>query len=356
MVRSRARLVAQASVEWVLIVAIVGLGCVAGFRALSGEMGSVLGNTSNVLAQGDPVGPVEPDPGTPGGSGTGGGEEPAPEPEPEATNETAYAMLYEDGSMIFQIDDEEDSGHGALVGKWNGWLDTEVPTDTEIGPGDSSTAPAPMVPWFDKHLQIKSVSFKTRIAPISTAWWFYGCRNLSNIDLSNLDTSRTTNMHDMFRECSSLNSVNLSSLDTSKVVNIRGFFRSCSGLTDIDLAGLDLSSAENIGGLFLDCSSLTSINLSGLDTSKAYRLDGMFAGCKALVSADISSFDMKSSVIIEAMFSTCPSLSSLTVGSGFRVAKDHGNWIGGTWSDSNGATFTAETFPSGVAGTYTKVE
>ena len=46
---------------------------------------------------------------------------------------------------------------------------------------------------------------------------FYNCNSLSSIDLSNLNTSKVTNMQDMFNSCSSLTNVDISNMDVSNV-------------------------------------------------------------------------------------------------------------------------------------------
>ena len=325
-VRSRARLLAQASVEWVLIVAIVGLGCVAAFRALSGEMGGVLGKTGNVLAQGDPVGPVTPDPGTSGGSGS---DTPEPEPEPEATNETAYAMLYEDGSMVFQVGDEEDEGHGALVGKWNGWLDHEDGVIDTGSDGKSVWTPAcNEVKWYDDKSLIKSVIFKDEIAPKSTNAWFYGCSNLASVDLSNLNASSVKDMSWMFSLCTSLRSLDVSHLDVRNVECLNDFVTR-SGLTKLDLSSWDTPNLKNARAIVYSLPDLEYLDISGIDNRNAIR--------KYTSVYDVP----KLKVLI-----TGPNLVNNFEGI------DPCVYTGLTWLDPSGASYTDDTLPYGTLGRY----
>lgn len=46
--------------------------------------------------------------------------------------------------------------------------------------------------------KILLVQVATPISPSITAYWFYGLRNVEDIDVSNIDTSRTENMAYMF--------------------------------------------------------------------------------------------------------------------------------------------------------------
>ena len=44
---------------------------------------------------------------------------------------------------------------------------------------------------------------------------FYGCQDITEIDLSNFNTSKLTYMYSMFSGCSQLTSIDLSNFDTS---------------------------------------------------------------------------------------------------------------------------------------------
>ena len=51
---------------------------------------------------------------------------------------------------------------------------------------------------------------------------FYKCYNITEIDLSNFDTSQCTSMRGMFNRCTSLTSLDLSSFNTSQVTSMLG--------------------------------------------------------------------------------------------------------------------------------------
>jgi len=75
---------------------------------------------------------------------------------------------------------------------------------------------------------IMRYSFKNNIN--NTCFMFFGCKLLTNIDLSNFDANNVTNMKFMFAECSSLNQINLSNFNTINVTNMHGMFHKCSSL------------------------------------------------------------------------------------------------------------------------------
>jgi surface protein len=65
---------------------------------------------------------------------------------------------------------------------------------------------------------------------------FYGCSNLTSLDLSTFDTSSVTDMYGMFEGCSGLTSLDLSSFNTSNVTNMSGMFSGCINLININLS------------------------------------------------------------------------------------------------------------------------
>lgn len=326
----------QGSVEWIIVVALVGVALIAGWQSLSSSEGEKIDDVKEVLADAGGSG------GTGGTDGPGsGGEEPEPEPEPEATSENAYAMLYTDGTMIFQIGDEEDSGHGELVAKWNNWLDQQPTTLLDVW-------------WNGEAANIRSVKFKDRMAPRSTACWFQECVNLTSFDAANLDMSRVTDMDNMFRGCRSIETLDLSGLDVSGVTSMRYVFEDCNTLKTLNVSGWDTGSATTMNNLFNDCRLLSGIDVSGWDTSKVTNMAGVFEDCNALERIDISSWDMSAVTDVTWLFHNCASLKEIKTGTGFKVATIHLNWISGIWKNSSGKTITQLTFPSGVADTYTR--
>ena len=117
------------------------------------------------------------------------------------------------------------------------------------------------------------------------SWLFYGFSSLKEADLSNLDTTNATMMHDVFRGCSSLTSLNLSNFDTSKVTWMDGMFSHCSSLTSLNLSNFDTSNVTDMSYMFQNCSSLTSLNLSNFDTSKVVNMTRIFANCSKLTTS-----------------------------------------------------------------------
>lgn len=53
-------------------------------------------------------------------------------------------------------------------------------------------------PWWDYSNHIRTVKFLDVVKPVSTAYWFFDCKFIKSLNLTNLDTSEVTNMEYMF--------------------------------------------------------------------------------------------------------------------------------------------------------------
>ena len=178
------------------------------------------------------------------------------------------------------------------------------------------------------------------IASESMKNYFNGFTNLKSMDLSNLDTSFTTNMADMFNNCSNLTELDISNFNTENLTNIgTSLFDGCDNLTNlnmsnfnftkvpsgkiiskvnenlavnlsnanfsgrnnnreimimipvIDLSGADFSNS-NMNGLFAN-GCLNSINLSNVNITGVTDMSYMFYNCIYLKTLDLSKFNSK---------------------------------------------------------------
>ena len=111
---------------------------------------------------------------------------------------------------------------------------------------------------------------------------FYGCENLTSLDVSSFNTSKVTNMSGMFSACWSLTSLDLSNFITSKVTDMSYMFSDDNGLTSLDLSSFNTSNVTDMNNMFYGCRGLTSLDLSGWDTSKVTNTTSMFEVCVKL--------------------------------------------------------------------------
>lgn len=91
---------------------------------------------------------------------------------------------------------------------------------------------------------------------------FYGCYNLTSVDLSSLDTKNVTNMRSMFEECRALTSLDLSNFNTLNLTNITYMFYYCSGLTYLDLSSFNTNAITNNTDVFYNVTTEAIIKVS----------------------------------------------------------------------------------------------
>ena len=144
---------------------------------------------------------------------------------------------------------------------------------------------------------------------------FSGCTYLKSINFADIDTSKVTTMHSMFNDCAKLESIDLSRFDTSNVTSMIHMFCGCSSLTSIDLSKFDTRNVTDMKGMFAGCSGLTSLDLSGLKNCNVHDMSNMFSGCKGLTSLDLSNLNTSDVVLFYNMFGSCSGLTSLDLSS-----------------------------------------
>ena len=145
------------------------------------------------------------------------------------------------------------------------------------------------------------------------SYMFRKCSNITEINLSNFNTSKIKSMNRMFTSCSSLTSLDLSNIDTSQVENMENMFHGCSSLTPLDLSNFNTSKVVNMDSMFRDCSLLTSLNLSNFDTSKVTNMIYMFYNCLSLTSLNLSNFDTSLVESMSMMFYDCINLEYINM-------------------------------------------
>ena len=217
-------------------------------------------------------------------------------------DETAdvYAVLYSDGTLSFQK--RKDTYPSKTV--------------VEVYPFNESThfPTIDSVLWKNNALNVKSVEFRDKIRPVSTARWFNGFENATSINLKNLDTSRDTNMNKMFSYCKGLTKLDVSGLDTSQVTDMDAMFAVCSNLTNISVSNFDTSKVKDMHSMFDSCFKLQSLDLSMFDTSNVTDFGYMFSGDKVMSTLHLTdNFVTEKAKDISGIFNDCEKLSNINV-------------------------------------------
>lgn len=125
-------------------------------------------------------------------------------------------------------------------GEMNGiiWQITDDGVLTIGGEDTSEAALNDDMPWLEYRNSITKVVITAKNVK-DTYKWFYSCANITEIDLSEFETSSVTDMSYMFSLCSSLTGLDLSGFDTSNVTNMSHMIWGCSSLSSLDITGFD---------------------------------------------------------------------------------------------------------------------
>ena len=136
--------------------------------------------------------------------------------------------------------------------------------------------------WYEKCKYIRTVRFEEMVKPITCAYWFAGCENLTEIK-------------------------NMKNLDTSECVNMRDMFSCCSKLTTLDVSNFDVSNVKEMLYMFFNCNSLKFLDVSNWNTENVQDMFYMFQNCKFL-HTDCSSWNVQN-VKGQKIFANSPNIS-----------------------------------------------
>lgn len=141
---------------------------------------------------------------------------------------------------------------------------------------------------------------------------FYGTNSLKkiitsreeieDIDLEGLNTSNVTDMNGMFYGMSAVRSLDLSNFITNKVTNMNSMFYGMSTLKSLDLSKFDTGEVINMNGMFYGMSAMKTLDLSNFNTSKVTNMNYMFCGMSSLTEINLSSFYIDTMMTMENMF------------------------------------------------------
>ena len=223
--------------------------------------------------------------------------------EPDASDSVPFAVYSEDDASLTFYKRRALPVEGSVF---------EGKTATAVYANIQNTKSTP--PWKGIARKIERVAVVDEgVAPQTMYAWFFNCANLLSVNLSKLDTSKTTSLEYAFSGCKSLTDIDLSTLDTSSVRSFADVFQDCSSLRSVNLAGWDTSSGNNFRQMFIQCASLEELDVSSFETGNVTTFKEMFYGCSSLRSLDLSRFDTSAATTFASMFYNCASLATLDV-------------------------------------------
>ena len=200
-------------------------------------------------------------------------------------------------------------------------------TKVVIDPSFDAVRPTSCYYWFcefRKMTELQGLEYLHTDAVENMNGMFFGCSQLTSLDVSHFNTSNVTDMSGLFSGCYNLPSLDLRNFDTSKVTDMSDMFNQRIGnytkLKSIDVSSFNTSKVTNMNGMFYACRVLETLDVSKFDTKEVTDMGDMFYGCRVLETLDVSNFDTKEVTDMSDMFLGCESLTELNV-SGFNTSK-----------------------------------
>ena len=129
------------------------------------------------------------------------------------------------------------------------------------------------------------------VLPEDSSFLFAYFTEVTSMNLNAADTSKVTDMTNMFYDNTNLETLDISNFDTSNVKSMARMFYHCPKLKTLDLSSFDTSNVIDMSGMFLRDSSLTDIDFSSFNTSKVTDMNGMFFGCENIAFLGLAGFD-----------------------------------------------------------------
>lgn len=207
------------------------------------------------------------------------------------SEETLPGGTMNDGKITWSID-----GNGKL---------------TVTGEGDLERSMlVPYYPWGDYKEQIYTAEVSV-IGCTDLQYLFNGCKNMTSVDLRNLDTSNVTNMNGMFGGCASLETIDLSSLNTGNVTDMGSMFAGCTNLQSVSLGEWDVSKVTYMGSMFAGCNSLQTVDFNNWNTQSLTSVNGMFKRCEALKTVKLKNWNTINLSDAFGMFQECAALEEV---------------------------------------------
>ena len=145
------------------------------------------------------------------------------------------------------------------------------------------------------------------------SFMFNNARSVVNLDLSTFKTSRVTSMINMFAYMASLKNLNISSFKTKNVKSFSRMFMGDSSLQNLNLSNFDTSNVTDMSHMFSGTSNITSLDLENFNTANVVNMQEMFKDCGNLVNLNVSSFDTTKVTNMQTMFNGATKLTSLDI-------------------------------------------
>lgn len=125
----------------------------------------------------------------------------------------------------------------------------------------------------------RSTGIRTETPIENMEKYFENLTNVTYINATNLITSTTKKVVNMFKNCQKLVTIDgMNTWDCSNIVNVSGMFYLCKSLTQLDLNMFNYSIIDDFINFLNACSSLTNLDFSNFKINTIRSCDGIFYG------------------------------------------------------------------------------
>lgn len=137
---------------------------------------------------------------------------------------------------------------------------------------------------------------------------------LEKIEFSNINTSKVTNMSNMFSGLKKITKLDLSMFDTSNVTDMSGMFDGCHNIQEINLESFNTKKVTSMSEMFMECEKLERLSLKSFDTSNVLAFDVTFGYMKNIKELNLANFKISNNVrTTYRMFKECSKLEMLDI-------------------------------------------
>lgn len=145
--------------------------------------------------------------------------------------------------------------------------------------------------------------------------------NTPDRNILTLNTEGVTSMCGMFKDCK-VKHLDLNSLRTHNVTDFSDMFCSCNDLIDLNVDGFDTSKAKDFHGMFQGCIKLTQLNVKHFKVDNVLHMSCLFSKCLRLKVIDLESWDFSQVSDANEMFAYCEKLEKIIANFNFKMIKE----------------------------------
>ena len=180
-----------------------------------------------------------------------------------------YAVLYEDGTLVFQNDNATDEALGTAVHIID--LSEDVMAWADVCGAD-----------------VKTVKFRETFTPNTPLIFADKTPNLEKAELANLDMSVAKDMTNMFNG-TPIKEVDFTGFDPTPVTKTEYMFAGCGSLETVTgLNNMRFTHLEYASYMFASCANLKNLDISNCYAPYLREAISMVAGCSSLETLDMS--------------------------------------------------------------------